>query len=167
MEWYYAAENEQQVLFNETEFPQLIADGRITTATLVWNQNMTDWQAAGQVKPELFNPAQPVAQAAQASPYLAPQAAQPHRTQVAGPPQQDESHGLQLASMICGILSITCLGALTGIPAIICGHLGRSKKRQLTGSTDGSGMALAGLIMGYASIALTFIAVVVQVLAEL
>ena len=63
--------------------------------------------------------------------------------------------GLAIASLICGILSMVCLLALAGIPAVIMGHMaiGRIK---LSGQ-GGRGMALAGLIMGYISVVLTII----------
>jgi len=65
------------------------------------------------------------------------------------------SSGLAIASLICGIVSMVCLGVLVGIPAVIMGHMaiGRIK---LSGQ-GGRGMALAGLIMGYISIVLTII----------
>lgn len=51
-----------------------------------------------------------------------------------------------------GILSWLCFSLLTGIPAIICGHLslGRLRKSPLL---RGKGMAIAGLVMGYVSVA--------------
>jgi hypothetical protein len=52
-------------------------------------------------------------------------------------------------SLILGILSLFCLGPLTGIPAIICGHSARTNIRHSSGSLNGAGMALAGLILGY------------------
>lgn len=52
-------------------------------------------------------------------------------------------------SLVLGLLSFLCVGPLTGIPAIICGHTARSNIRNSSGSLTGAGMALAGLIMGY------------------
>jgi type II secretory pathway pseudopilin PulG len=68
------------------------------------------------------------------------------------PPSQDAStSGLALASLIMGIGTFL-LSILTGIPAIICGHLAHSKIKASGGALKGSGMALAGLILGYLSI---------------
>jgi len=50
-------------------------------------------------------------------------------------------------SLILGILGI-------GIPAIVCGHIARSRIQSSGGTMTGSGMALAGLILGYLSLAL-------------
>lgn len=56
--------------------------------------------------------------------------------------------GLAIASLAGGVLSLG-LGFLTGIPAVICGHLGRARIRQSGGGLQGKGMALAGLVLGY------------------
>lgn len=49
---------------------------------------------------------------------------------------------LAIWSLVLGLLGIS-------IPAIICGHVGRSAIRKSNGTLDGKGMALAGLILGY------------------
>ncbi|MBI5821385.1 MAG: DUF4190 domain-containing protein [Verrucomicrobia bacterium] len=59
-----------------------------------------------------------------------------------------------VASLILGILSL-CLGAITGIPAVILGHVSRSAIQHSKGKLTGAGKALAGLIMGYVSIVVT------------
>lgn len=72
--------------------------------------------------------------------------------------------GKAKASMIFGILSLVCFGILAGIPAVILGHMSRSNIRKSMGRLKGDGMALAGLIMGYISVAYT-IAVIMIVAA--
>src|SRR5258708_30298228 len=64
-------------------------------------------------------------------------------------PQTD---GKAVASLVLGILSITCFWILAGIPAIILGHMSRSNIRNSAGRLKGDGQATAGLIMGYAGI---------------
>ncbi len=61
----------------------------------------------------------------------------------------EKAPGIALASLILGLVSLLLFGPLTAIPAIICGHLAliRLKKDR---SKKGRGMAVAGLIMGYA-----------------
>src|SRR5204862_3812410 len=69
----------------------------------------------------------------------------------AGPPASHS--GLAIASLICGISGIVlCLGPLTGIPAIICGHKAHSDIKRSAGALSGMGMATAGLITGYFSL---------------
>ena len=67
-------------------------------------------------------------------------------------PPAPTTSGLAIASLVLGLLF--CLGPLTGIPAVICGHLARSRIRSAAGQIGGAGMALAGLILGYVGIAL-------------
>ena len=67
------------------------------------------------------------------------------------------TNGLAIASLVCGIAQII-FGILTGIPAIILGHMARRQIRQ-TGE-QGAGMALAGLILGYVGVALAVLAVI-------
>jgi hypothetical protein len=56
--------------------------------------------------------------------------------------------GLAIASLICGIGGFfTCL--LTGIPAIITGHLALGKIQREPGSLKGTGIAMTGLVLGY------------------
>jgi hypothetical protein len=69
----------------------------------------------------------------------------------AAPPQTD---GKAVASLVLGIVSIfLCLGILSGIPAVILGHISLSNIRKSMGRVQGSGMATAGLVMGYIGIA--------------
>jgi Zn-dependent protease len=52
-------------------------------------------------------------------------------------------------SLVLGIIGLLCLGPLTGVPAIICGHMARGNIRRSNGGLGGAGMALAGLLLGY------------------
>jgi len=63
-------------------------------------------------------------------------------------------------SMILGIVSIVCCGIFAGIPALI---LGSSAKNEITasgGMQTGEGMAKAGVILGWISIALSILGVI-------
>jgi hypothetical protein len=68
-------------------------------------------------------------------------------------PPVTKTDGKAVASLIFGILSVTILWIVAGIPAIIFGHVSRAAIRRSAGELKGSGMALAGLIMGYLSVA--------------
>jgi competence protein ComGC len=69
------------------------------------------------------------------------------------PGQPSRTDPKAIWSLVLGILSLTCFWILTGIPAIILGHISRSDIRKSLGQLKGEGMALAGLIMGYISVA--------------
>jgi hypothetical protein len=81
------------------------------------------------------------------------------------PPIAGHTEPLAIWSLVLGIISIVgCSfgGFLAAIPAVICGHIGRSKIRS-NPSLRGAGMALAGLICGYLSVAVVPIAVIAAI----
>lgn len=61
---------------------------------------------------------------------------------------------LAIVSLVLGILSLFCGWLFTAIPAVICGHVARSKIRQSGGTLAGKEIALAGLIVGYIGVTL-------------
>lgn len=76
------------------------------------------------------------------TPYSSPAPGNP-ATQLPPP-----TNGLAITSMILGILGVffTCL---TGIPAIICGHIAKKQIKKSNGSQKGAGFATTGLVTGY------------------
>ena len=61
------------------------------------------------------------------------------------------TNGLAVASLACGLAQFV-FGPLTTIPAIVLGHVARHQIRR-TGE-QGAGMALAGLLLGWAAVVL-------------
>jgi Domain of unknown function (DUF4190) len=57
-------------------------------------------------------------------------------------------------SLVLAVLSFLCGWLFTAIPAVICGHIARSKIRKSGGALGGKGIATAGLILGYLGLAL-------------
>ena len=115
------------------------AEGRINAQTRVQEAGASVWKTAADF-PELgFAPTTGVPAPGSAPPPLP-------ASQATG-----QSKGLAITSFVLGLLSLVCLPILAGIPAIICGHLARSRARRLPGLYGGAGFALAGLIMGYVS----------------
>ncbi|HEX9030249.1 MAG TPA: DUF1707 and DUF4190 domain-containing protein [Streptosporangiaceae bacterium] len=70
---------------------------------------------------------------------------------------QGGTNPLAITSMVCGVLQFP-FWLVTGIPAIICGHIARNQIRR-TGQ-QGAGLAMTGLILGYAGLLLTILSVV-------
>ena len=68
---------------------------------------------------------------------------------------------MAIAALVTGILSLTLCGLFTAIPAIICGHIG--VKQADNGEASGRSMAMAGMIMGYASLAITVLGIILWV----
>lgn len=77
------------------------------------------------------------------------------------------TNSMAIASLICGVLQLF-FWVLTGIPAIILGHMARKQIRQ--SGEQGAGMALAGMILGYVGLAFaalfTLLIVIVAVAAS-
>jgi hypothetical protein len=74
---------------------------------------------------------------------------------------QGATNGMAIAALICGVCQVF-FWFLTGIPAIVLGHMARRQIRQ-TGE-QGDGMALAGMILGYIGLALTVLFVIIIVI---
>ena len=76
----------------------------------------------------------------------APQYGQPQYQQNVYAPmvEKDDSKGMAIASLVCGILSVTCCcgGWLPSILAIVFGIISKNRKK------DNNGMAFTGIILG-------------------
>ncbi|TDK24972.1 DUF4190 domain-containing protein [Luteimonas aestuarii] len=71
---------------------------------------------------------------------------------------------LAIVSLVFGILGWTLLPWIGSIVAVITGHLARSEIRRTVDGMDGDGMAVAGLVLGYAMLALSFVGLVLVML---
>ena len=78
------------------------------------------------------------------------------------PPRQTSA--LAITSLISGILGWTLLPWLGSIVAIVTGHMARGEIRRAPERFEGDGLALAGLILGYAMLALSLVGIVLLVL---
>jgi len=76
------------------------------------------------------------------------QSNQPYQTPV------KPNSNMALASLILGILGWTVLPGLASIAAIVTGHMAKKEIKESMGQLGGDGMAVAGLVMGYASVAI-------------
>jgi uncharacterized membrane protein YjfL (UPF0719 family) len=85
---------------------------------------------------------------------------QPPQSYSSAPPQTSK---LAIFSLVLGLVGLFCLSIFGGIPAIILGHKARRNIRESRGAEGGAGMALAGLILGYVSIAMAVISLIVAI----
>lgn len=60
---------------------------------------------------------------------------------------------MAIISLVAGILSWVALPLIGALVAVICGHIARKEIRESGGRLAGQGLALAGLILGYANLA--------------
>lgn len=84
---------------------------------------------------------------------------------VQAPPARRGTNGLAVASMILGILWLCSLGSLL---AVIMGHIALSQIKSNNAAgipQDGTGFAVAGLILGYIGVGILVFYVVIFVIA--
>lgn len=117
-----------------------LASGMYKPTDLVWYEGAAEWMPLSQL---------PVMAAApQLPPGVVPQ-----------------TSGLAMTSMILGISSFFC--GITGIPAVICGHIARGNIKRSQGQQTGDGFALAGLITGYIGTLIIGVAMIAGLTAPL
>ncbi len=68
-------------------------------------------------------------------------------------PGARRTNGMAVASLVCSLVAIF-LGGIPAILGIIFGFVARSQIRKSNGSQKGDGLALAGIIIGFVSLAL-------------
>ncbi len=88
---------------------------------------------------------------------------QPYVSQYApgpGYPPAGPTSGMAIASLVCSLLGI-------GLVGVILGHLALSEIKKSNGYTQGRGLAIAGLIIGYLQIAVAVIIVLFFIIAIL
>jgi type II secretory pathway pseudopilin PulG len=130
----------QQGPFPAKHVQHLLESGQISPSDLGWSPGMSEWKplsSFAEFRGGTLHPA------------------------ISSFPSGSKTEPLAIWSLVLGIVSlIGCAvgGLLFGIPAVICGHIGRSKIRN-NPALRGAGMALAGLITGYASVVLIPIAI--------
>jgi len=133
------------------------AQGRVNAQTKVKPDESDEWKTAADL-PELASLLKPppIPRAGQGPPpILSP----------LKPPALD--NGLAILSFVLGLCSfVVCLSVLTGIPAIVCGHIARRRATRFPARYAGAGLAMAGLVLGYLSI-VVFLIVTAMVLPEL
>ncbi len=145
MEIYIGRNDERLGPFPVEEVHQRLAAGEFAASDLAWAKGTPNWVPLGTLLESLSPGPPPLAGAPPAVPRP-----QPWQPEVA----PRETSGLAIGSLILGILSLTALPIIAGIPAVICGHLSLSEIKKAAGRIGGNGMAVAGLIMGYLSCAL-------------
>lgn len=70
------------------------------------------------------------------------------------PQAPTQTNTLAIVSLISGIAGLFILPIIAGIVAVVTGHMAKKQIQESMGAQGGGGMATAGLIMGYISLAL-------------
>ena len=83
----------------------------------------------------------------------------------AGPPMLGrQTSSLAVALLVCGLLGWTLLPAIASIAAIITGHMARAEIRRNPDTMDGDGLAVAGLVLGWAMVVLSALGILLIIL---
>ncbi len=72
------------------------------------------------------------------------------------PVPMKQTEGLAIAALVTGLVGIP-------IAPIVCGHMARTRIRDSGGTKDGDGLAIAGLVLGYAYLAFIVVLIVVVI----
>ncbi len=83
------------------------------------------------------------------------------QTQLAAPVRTSP---LAIVALVAGIAGWTFFPVIGGVGAVITGHFARDEIRKSQGRLEGDSMATAGLILGYACLAVAFLVVVLAIL---
>ena len=158
LEWHFCLQGaaETQGPVTETQLRHFFQNGRLPLDTLVWNETFPDWVEADRVP--AFQSAAPAAQPVMARPPAAEPVifdAEPHL-----PPRNSGERPtppLASASLILGILGTNVLFGVGSLLAVIFGHLALREIKSNPHAYSGEGMALTGLILGYAVLILGFL----------
>lgn len=130
--------------FDREEILRRLVSGELKGNDLGWQEGMADWVPLSQLIPPPAPASTPPPVFANTAPAMA--------TTVTG------TSCLAIGSLVCGILAFVSAG-LTGLPAVIMGHMSLSRIKSSAGALGGKGMAITGLIMGYFGFCLIGIAI--------
>ena len=65
-----------------------------------------------------------------------------------------QTSAMAIASLVLGVLGWSLLPFIGAIGAVLCGHMARADMRRAAGTLEGDGLAVVGLLLGYAAIVL-------------
>ena len=71
---------------------------------------------------------------------------------------------LAIISLVSGILGWTILPWVASLVAIVTGHMARAEIRRSAGTMEGGGLAVAGLVLGYAMVVISLIGLMLIIL---
>ncbi len=84
--------------------------------------------------------------------------------QLPPPSPNRRTSSLAIISLVSGLLGWSALPFIGSVVAIITGHLARSEIRRDPGALEGDGLALAGLVLGYAMVAVAVLSLIALLL---
>lgn len=160
---YHVGRNSQPLgQFTEAEIREGLERGTFFASDLTWREGMTEWKPLDQV----FG-------FAAAQSLSAPMTALGPAASGSVPPVMQQGNvgvgvmptpGTAIASLVLGIIALLTIfmcfvGGVLAIPGAICGHMALGQIKRSGGQLQGRGMALAGVVTSYATIAIGLILV--------
>jgi type IV pilus assembly protein PilA len=183
--WYYAQNGHQLGPVGAEQLKAMLRVGQVGADELVWTDGMPDWQPAREVAalqppadvPPLTGQADNAAPPLPPSPSPAAHASPPAPGTTAGPmgyygatPTPARPQTSAIVSLCCGIGSfllcgIPYLNFLTWAAAICAIVFGfKARARIARGEEEGQGLAVAGMVLGFAHLLLFALAAIVLVI---
>ena len=77
--------------------------------------------------------------------------------QYGAPPPVQKTNGMAVTSLVSGILGLTLCAGIGSVVALICGYIAKGQIKRSQGMEGGSGMATAGIVMGWIGTILTIL----------
>jgi len=176
MIFHVARDGQPLGTFTQEEIRDHLEAERLFVTDLVWSRGMEDWEALAQVfevemimdedgnMPKLPPGLPPRLPGAQDDPLPESWPSSPALTDTKREPptQEPETSGWAIASLVLGMMSFACF-CFTGVPAIVCGHSARKEIRRAKGQVTGSGLATAGLILGYLMCSVSLLGIIAYI----
>ena len=75
-----------------------------------------------------------------------------------------QTSALAITSLVSGLLGWTFLPLVGSLVAIITGHMARAEIQRSNGQVDGDGLAIAGLVLGWATVVVTVLTILAFIL---
>ncbi len=161
--WYFTINDEDQPPVTLDELESRVRQGHLRANDEVWTEGFSDWREASGV-PEL----------SPLFPEMAVSGSDPVSFEPAGIPASGSVRAsaaptapMAVASLVLGLLGTSLLYLFGSILAVVFGHIALRQIKESEGRIGGHGLAVTGLIFGYAVIIVTVVAGIVFLLAIL
>jgi hypothetical protein len=142
-EWHYIQNGTSQGPMAFSEMRRLAAGGKLLPTDYVWAEGMADWVTAGTIA-QLFPQGAAKATNWNGTPFVAEGAIV-------------RTSSLAIASLLLGIVGLI---PPCSILAIIFGHMASRDIARSHGALSGRTLAVVGMVFGYVSVGITFVAAV-------
>jgi hypothetical protein len=82
-----------------------------------------------------------------------------HQAPPPAPAAARQTSALAIVSLVMGLLGWTLLPFVGSLVAIVCGHMARAEIRRNPATMEGDGLAVAGLVLGWALVAVCLLTI--------